>query len=142
MQTVTKIFHFSAGHRLSNYEGNCKRLHGHNYECHITVASDDLDKLGMVVDFGVLKDIFKNHVDSIFDHKTLLFKDDELNQKIGEVLGDRDDIVFTPYNPTAENMARHIKGIFEVALQDMQLDNVQVFTVLLYETPSSYAEIY
>ena len=42
---------FAAAHRLREYEGNCERLHGHNWQVEVTVESDSLDSRGMAVDF-------------------------------------------------------------------------------------------
>lgn len=138
--SVTKELNFCAGHRLSNYEGKCKRLHGHNYKLEITVGCNVLDERGMVIDFGDLKQIFKDNVDAEFDHKTLLYKDDRLNQAIASALPEDDDqIVWTAFNPTAENIAAAIYLIFESRLPRER--NLQVIRVRLYETPTSYADV-
>lgn len=138
--TVTKTFTFDTGHRLSNYEGKCKRLHGHTYKLEITVGCNVLDAKGMVVDFGDLKEIFKNHIDEAFDHRTLLFKEDTLNQAIASALPEGDDqIVWTSFNPTAENIGAAIFLIYESRLPRER--NLQVVRVRLYETPTSFADI-
>ena len=46
---------FSAAHRLAEYEGNCERLHGHNWQVEITVESGELDSRGMALDYRVMK---------------------------------------------------------------------------------------
>ena len=48
MFRVTREFHFCYGHRLLNYEGKCRYLHGHNGKAVITLEAPGLDKLGMV----------------------------------------------------------------------------------------------
>ncbi len=134
---ITKTFTFDAGHRLSNYEGKCRRLHGHTYHVEITV-NGILDTLGMVMDFGILKDIFKEEVDAKFDHKMMLYENDELNKKIAGALPDGDDsICWVGYNPTAENIATDIFSIIAKRLPD----GVQLTRVRLYETPTSFAEV-
>src|SRR5690606_40371968 len=45
----------SCGHRVVGHEGKCRFLHGHNYRIHFTVAADQLDEIGRVVDFSVIK---------------------------------------------------------------------------------------
>ena len=40
---------------LLQYDGKCRHLHGHNGRAVITLASADLDALGMVMDFTLLK---------------------------------------------------------------------------------------
>ena len=47
--------HFSAGHHLRNYPGNCEKPHGHNWKVEVTVKANDLDELGMGIDFRDLK---------------------------------------------------------------------------------------
>lgn len=138
--TVTKTFTFDTGHRLSNYEGKCKRLHGHTYKLEITVGCNVLDPKGMVVDFGDLKEIFKSYVDEAFDHRTLLYAEDPLNQAIDSALPEGDDqIVWTSFNPTAENIGAAIYLIFESRLPRER--NLQVVRVRLYETPTSFADV-
>ncbi|MDP2600705.1 MAG: 6-carboxytetrahydropterin synthase, partial [Deltaproteobacteria bacterium] len=46
MYTVTKTIHFCYGHRLLNYNGKCRHLHGHNARVEIDVAAETLDSLG------------------------------------------------------------------------------------------------
>ncbi len=47
--------HFSAGHHLRNYPGNCERPHGHNWNVTVTVRATKLDELGMGIDFRTVK---------------------------------------------------------------------------------------
>jgi 6-pyruvoyltetrahydropterin/6-carboxytetrahydropterin synthase len=136
---VTKIFHFDAGHRLSNYSGKCKRLHGHTYMVEITVSNDYLNEAEMVIDFGDLKDLFNQLVDNKFDHRMILKSNDPINIAIGNALPkDDESICWVSYNPTAENIAKDIYFIFMNALlgREIKLESVRV-----YETPTSYAEV-
>ena len=59
---ITKQFNFETGHALYGYDGKCKNVHGHSYNIEITVGSNVLDDLGMVVDFGVLKKICEDWI--------------------------------------------------------------------------------
>jgi 6-pyruvoyltetrahydropterin/6-carboxytetrahydropterin synthase len=81
---------FSAAHRLAGYEGDCERLHGHNYKVEVVVQSRKLDTMGIVMDFRVLKNLLKE-VLSDMDHQYL----NELP-------------AFTEKNPSAENIAQYI----------------------------------
>ena len=47
MFRVTKEIFFCYGHRLLNYAGKCRNLHGHNGKAVITVETPSLDALGM-----------------------------------------------------------------------------------------------
>ena len=138
---VTKEFHFDAGHRLSNYTGKCRRFHGHTYHIHITVESDILDSVGMVMDFGQLTKIFDEEIDSKFDHRMMLLEGDPINEAVRKALPKSDDsICWLPYNPTAENMARDIFDIVSKKLKEISM-TVTLSKVIVYETPTSYAEV-
>lgn len=139
--TVAKSFTFDAGHRLSKYEGKCKRLHGHTYKVRVFVEGE-VDIIGMVVDFGILKDIFERAVEKKFDHRMLFKKGDPLNQKIAKALPKDDfSISWVDYNPTAENIARDIFLIFQKQIKKLFKSRVYVTALRVYETPTSFAEI-
>ena len=78
MFRVTKEILFCFGHRLMNYDGKCRHLHGHNGRAVITVAGRDLDELGMVVDFSAMRKHIGDWIDRTLDHKMLLFQGDPL----------------------------------------------------------------
>lgn len=127
---VTKFFEFESAHRLSNYEGKCKRIHGHNYKVVVTCETEALDDKGMVVDFGDIKDAFKE-INDMFDHRLILKENDELNDQICKVLPLM-DVVWMKENPTAENMAK-------LFLEILRKELPSVTTVEVFETPDSSA---
>ena len=51
MYRVTREIQFCYGHRLLNYDGKCKYMHGHNGRAIIAIEADKLDDRGMVLDF-------------------------------------------------------------------------------------------
>jgi len=71
-------FDFDAGHRLLNHCGKCASPHGHRYRVELTVRGSDLDKVGVVVDFSVLKARLKPWIDEHWDHTMILEKGDPL----------------------------------------------------------------
>jgi 6-pyruvoyltetrahydropterin/6-carboxytetrahydropterin synthase len=81
---------FSAAHRLREYEGNCERLHGHNWKVDVTLRAHELDELGIAVDFREAKRLIHEVLEG-FDHQFL----NELE-------------AFRQVNPTTENLARTI----------------------------------
>jgi 6-pyruvoyltetrahydropterin/6-carboxytetrahydropterin synthase len=81
---------FAAAHRLREYDGNCERLHGHNWKVDVLVRSHKLDALGMVLDFREVKRRLAEITDE-FDHYCL-----------------NDLATFREVNPTTENIARAI----------------------------------
>jgi 6-pyruvoyltetrahydropterin/6-carboxytetrahydropterin synthase len=118
MYKVTIETHFSAAHRLRQYNGECERLHGHNWDVKVSVASEKLDDLGMVMDFRELKDETKKLMDK-FDHRYL-----------NEVPP------FTEINPTTENIARYI---FDELSAAVNTDPVKISKVTVWESPTCYA---
>jgi len=127
---VVKKIGFSYGHRLLDYDGKCAHPHGHDACVEIGLASRDLNKAGMVVDFAEITLVLKSFLDENFDHKMILRHDDVLTK----VLQDMGEPVYVMKdNPTAENIARvifdHAKG-----------RGMPVVSVKLWETPTSYAE--
>ncbi len=129
MFRVTKHIDFCYGHRLLNYDGKCRHLHGHNGRVEVCIESDELDVRGMVHDFSDIKRAIKNWIDETLDHRMLLHKDDPilpLLKQRGELFHVMDD------NPTAENIA---KLIFNHA----RTEGLPVVEVQLWETPTSSA---
>lgn len=92
------------GHRVVGHEGKCRFLHGHTYTVVVKLASDQLNHLGMVADFGDVKAIIDK-----WDHKMVLWDEDQIIQ-FGDQFGQETEmgIVRVPFNPTAENMAQYL----------------------------------
>lgn len=129
MYQVTKEIRFCYGHRLLNYEGKCRYLHGHNGRAVITLATPSLDPLGMVMDFSQIKRVVGAWIDAQLDHRMILHRDDPVLphlQKQGE------PVFLVDVNPTAENIARLI---FDHA----KSQGFPVVEVTLWETEDSYA---
>lgn len=129
MFKVTKHIDFCYGHRLLNYEGMCRHLHGHNARVEIDIEAETLDERGMVYDFSDIKEVVKSWVDATLDHRMLLNKADPMIP----VLKERGEQCFImDGNPTAENIA---KLIFKFARKQ----KLPVTEVRLWETPTSFA---
>ena len=129
MFRVTREIDFCYGHRLLNYEGKCRHLHGHNGRAVISIAGEKLDNRGMVLDFSDIKKTVSAWIDDNLDHRMILNRADPvvpILQEMGEPLYLIDD------NPTAENIA---KLIFE----QTRLQDVPIIEVRLWETPRCYA---
>ena len=78
MFRVTKHIEFCYGHRLLNYEGKCRHLHGHNGRVEVDIEAGTLDGRGMVYDFSDIKEAIKNWIDETLDHRMLLCRDDPI----------------------------------------------------------------
>jgi 6-pyruvoyltetrahydropterin/6-carboxytetrahydropterin synthase len=129
MFRVTREVAFCYGHRLLNYEGKCRHLHGHNGRAVITLQGDELDARGMLVDFGEIKHTIQRWIDENLDHNMLLCRDDPLLP----LLRERGERVFVmESNPTAENIARLIYERARGA-------GLPVVEVVLWETANCFA---
>ncbi|MBX9580424.1 MAG: 6-carboxytetrahydropterin synthase [Gemmataceae bacterium] len=129
MFRVTKEIHFCYGHRLLDYAGKCRHLHGHNGKAVIAVEAPALDRLGMVVDFGEVKRLVGRWIDDTLDHTMLLHRDDPIIPELRKA-GER--YIELDVNPTAENIARLI---FDHAAGA----GLPVVEVTLWETENSFA---
>ncbi len=129
MYTVTKQIHFCYGHRLLNYDGKCRWLHGHNGLVEITLAAEKLDERGMVYDFTIIKQVIQAWIDEHLDHKMILHRADPLVSTLQE---HGDPLYLLDENPTAEAIARLI---YEEAVRQ----GFPVVEVRLWETPTSWA---
>jgi 6-pyruvoyltetrahydropterin/6-carboxytetrahydropterin synthase len=103
---------FSAAHQLRGYKGKCEALHGHNWRVQVTVSSDKLNDIGMVIDFHELKAITSEATASL-DHAFL-----------NEVFP------FTEINPSSENMA---KWIYEAIRKKIEENGCNMSSVTVWE---------
>jgi 6-pyruvoyltetrahydropterin/6-carboxytetrahydropterin synthase len=129
MFRVSREIDFCYGHRLLNYDGKCKYLHGHNGRAIITIESATLDERGMVLDFSDIKNVVSGWIDEKLDHRMLLQRRDPvvpILEKMGEPLFLMDE------NPTAENIARLI---FEFTASR----GFPIVECQLWETPRCFA---
>lgn len=125
MFQVTREIDFCYGHRLLDYDGKCKNLHGHNGKVLITLEAPSLDRLGMVLDFADIKRVIQKWIDNELDHRMILRRDDPLVDALREA---NEPLVLIDENPTAENLAKLIadRGVNE---------GFPVVEVRFWETP-------
>jgi 6-pyruvoyltetrahydropterin/6-carboxytetrahydropterin synthase len=129
MFQVTREIDFCYGHRLLNYDGKCRYLHGHNGRAVISIEGEELDARGMVLDFSDIKKVVSTWIDENLDHRMILCRRDPvvpILQQMGEPLYLLDE------NPTAENIA---KLIFD----QTRKQGVPIVEVRLWETPRCFA---
>ncbi len=105
MFRVSRQIDFCYGHRLLNYDGKCRYLHGHNGRAIITIESLKLDERGMVLDFSDIKDVVSRWIDENLDHRMILHRDDPIVPVLRE---QGEPMYLIDVNPTAENIARLI----------------------------------
>lgn len=137
---ITKKFSFDMAHALYGYDGPCKNIHGHTYHLSITLIGKPIEdikkaKLGMVIDFGDLKDIVHKHIIQVFDHALVL--NQEAPYSKSEVISNEfEKVILVPYQPTCENLlldfVDRLSGTFNIS--------TPIFSIRLEETPTSFAE--
>jgi len=110
---------FSSAHQLRGYKGKCENLHGHNYKIEIYARGSELNNIGLLVDFGELKEA-ADEIVRYLDHRNI----NELPPFDAEL------------NPSAENLARYILERVSAACGD---ERVRVYKVRCFETPTSVA---
>jgi len=126
---VSRKAHFNSAHRLYNSSwsdeknndifGKCnnQNYHGHNYELIVSVTGLINPETGYVMDVSILKNIIKDHVESVLDHKNL----------------NLDVPYFKDIIPSAENISIFIYDIIKNHINnDLELE------VVLYETPRNF----
>jgi len=129
MFRVSCEINFCYGHRLLDYPGKCRHLHGHNGRAEITLEAAEVDDRGMVLDFADVKGVVGRWIDDHLDHRMILRRDDPavpLLEQLGE------PTYLLDANPTAENIA---KVIAEAAIEA----GYPVVEVRLWETPVCFA---
>ncbi|TFE03347.1 6-carboxytetrahydropterin synthase QueD [Jeotgalibacillus sp. R-1-5s-1] len=118
---LNKDFHFSAAHSIPSEEaGKCQYVHGHTYFVNITIAGDELDHTGFLINFKTIKQLVHDR----FDHKIL-----NEDPAFSETDSDR--------FPTTEAAARIIWESIEAYLQTTE-NKPTCLQVFLRETPTSY----
>ena len=121
MYELTVRSEFEAAHLIKNYPGKCARLHGHNWIVEAIVKGSELNELGILIDFKILKSELKKILDEL-DHQYL----NELK-------------IFSDKNPTAENIA---KIIFEKFADNKIFTNSKLSAIKIYETHKSCVTYY
>ena len=125
-------------HALHGYDGLCKNIHGHSYRLWVTLRGPILEdhghkKDGMVLDFGLLKQLVKPNIIDKYDHSLVL----NANSPHANIdLSTFEKVYLLPYQPTSENLVNDFVSIIKNQLPD----NIELYKVVLSETANSFAE--
>ena len=111
--TMKILTDFAAAHFLREYEGECSRLHGHNWKVEVQVTTTGLDNIGMGMDFKVIKAATKDLIGKL-DHRNL-----------------NDIPPFDSINPTAENISAYL---YKELSNTLNAEGIKVSNVTLLET--------
>ena len=110
---------FSSAHALRGYQGKCENTHGHNYRVEVHVRGQQLNHIGLLIDFKELKAATRKVVDYL-DHKNI----NDLPPFDAEV------------NPSAEEMAVYF---YKEVSREIDDASVQVYKVRVWETDTCVA---
>lgn len=136
MTTIAKRYHdISCGHRVHGHEGKCQHLHGHNYRIHFAVEAAELDEVGRVIDFSVIKSELCMWLEDNWDHKFLIWENDPISSYLIDI---DSTVVLVPFNPTAENMAKYLVEV----IGPSKLPKDVVLSVVEVEETSKCSAIY
>ncbi len=109
---------FAAAHQLRNFKQKCERLHGHNWRVDVSIRSPELDNIGLVRDFGEIKETTRQLLQEL-DHRFL----NEIPP-------------FDDLNPSSELLARHI---FKRLSERINAGPLRVSRVSVWESENSCA---
>jgi 6-pyruvoyltetrahydropterin/6-carboxytetrahydropterin synthase len=133
---ICKILKIDYGHRVMGHENKCATVHGHLGVIHVHACSDDLDSVGRVIDFSVIKEKVGGWLDTYWDHAFIANKDDrQLIANITVIPGQFKPIFELPSNPTAENLASYL--LHEVCPLLMAGTGVTIYKIEFWETATS-----
>ena len=118
MFEISVDYTFAAGHALRGYKGKCENVHGHNYKVRVTIAGEEVNHIGLLMDFVDLRAAIKTMVEA-WDHRFL-----------------NDLPPFDKLNPSAENMARVFCEGIEA---DVRKHNAVISSVTVWETDTTSA---
>lgn len=119
MFELTVCEHIASAHYLRNYVGKCANLHGHTWRVEVTVMGEQLNDVGMLIDFV------------------------EMKEKLGRLVKELDHVCFNELeyfktvNPTSENIAKFIYQKLSPELKPCKIKNVCV-----WESPITCARYY
>lgn len=127
-------------HALPGYDGACRHIHGHSFRLEVCVIGEPLvapghPKNGMVIDFKVLKTLVNDAFVNQYDH-ALVLPDSTEPSVIKALELHFGNVITLPFQPTCE----HMIGLCVDALRNKMPAGVQLWSVRLSETASSYAE--
>jgi 6-pyruvoyltetrahydropterin/6-carboxytetrahydropterin synthase len=112
---------FSSGHALRGYRGKCENVHGHNYRVRVTVEGPQLDSIGLLVDFTLLKQVMREIIGRL-DHQFI-----------------NDLEPFRTVNPSAENLAKYFYDEMQRGLNNLP-PGARITDAIVWETDTSQAK--
>lgn len=143
---IRKLFRFENAHVVRNCTSDrCRRsIHGHSYQVELILEASRLDHGQMVYDFGLLKGVIRDLIDS-FDH-AICFWDQDDPEYVAACQQFSARWVSLPVSPSAEQFSRVFFFLADQVLRQTETQNaegdVQVYSVIVHETTTGYAQCF
>lgn len=126
--TAHRYHDISVGHRVYGHENKCAKAHGHNLRVHFYCQAE-LDVVGRVMDFSVMKSRLCMWLEDNWDHRFLLDAGDPWLETMRQM---DESVVALPVNPTCENLAAYLLTV--VGPQRLEGTGVRLVEVVVEET--------
>jgi 6-pyruvoyltetrahydropterin/6-carboxytetrahydropterin synthase len=143
---ITRRLEFDAGHRIPNHQGQCRHLHGHRYQLEITLQGEmntegGSSEEGMLMDFGLIKQIMQNVIIDPWDHSFFVADSDHELIRFLQSIPDHKTTIIRGV-PTAENLAKNAFDLLAPVIQEQYGKNLRLQQLRLFETPNCWADVF
>ncbi len=139
MLHAVRRLQFCSGHRVYQHESKCNNPHGHNYVIFFHALAPNLDSIGRIIDFSVMKQKLGAWIDEHWDHTFICYdKDDEMINALNKVEKNK-RLFLLPTNPTAENMANYL--LKEICPELFKDTGITITKIELWETENCFVEV-
>ncbi len=129
---------FSYGHTVHEHESACANIHGHNGRVYFHCEAEQLDAVGRVIDFSVIKSTLCQWIEDNWDHKFLVYENDPRAYPLKLI---DETVVIVPFNPTAENMGLFLLNKIGPALLQQFGGSIRLTEVEFFETRKCSAHV-
>ena len=137
-----RIGPISTSHRQWKDDGHCSFAHGYGRYVEFTVACEERDERGWVMDVGDLRDI-KQWLEDEWDHRLLIAHDDPLLgtfQGLHKLGGVNLNIMFEGYGPGIEDSCKYVYDNINPMIQKKTKGRVWIEKVRVYEHENNWSE--
>lgn len=129
-------------HALVGYDGLCSQIHGHSYRLEVTVGGACVEraegaKMGMLLDFGAIKEAVERSVIAQFDHSLVLRRAPQTEEVIEVLSRHFERINAVEWQPTCENLLAH----FATLITPLLPAGIRLRSLRLHETVNNCAEL-
>lgn len=141
---IRKLYKFENAHIVRNCSSDrCKfSIHGHSYKVEVILEGASLDNGQMLYDFGLMKGVIRDFLDS-FDHATAFWNRDDRSY-IESIKEHSMRWVSLPVSPSAEQFSRVFFVVIDAMIKNTNMSNgekgVRLNSIIVHETDTGYAQ--